>query len=146
MAQALNPAAGNHLPIFITAPGDTDILFGIMAVFLIGSVLGTGIFFFWLHTLPERMVHNKIQFDLVAVLGLLSLLTHVHAFWVAALLLAVIEFPDFSVLDFLGPLRSAAGSLEKMADTEADPLKSIAGSLEKLADTKPNGKALGKRG
>ena len=118
-----------------------------MAVVLIGSVLGVGVFFFWLHSLPERMVHNKIQFDIVAVLGLLSLFTHMHAFWVAALILAVIKFPEFSVLDFLGPLRSTAGSLEKMADTGTDPLKRIAGSLEKMADTdsKPNGKPREKR-
>ena len=60
MTQSLNPAAAHHLPPFITAPGDTDILMGIMAIVLIGSVLGVGVFFFWLHSLPERMVHNKI--------------------------------------------------------------------------------------
>jgi hypothetical protein len=135
VGQSLNPAASHHLPIFITAPGSSDVLFGVMAIVLIGSVLGIGIFFFWLHSLPERMVHNRVQFDVVAVLCLLSLFTHIHAFWVAALLLALIKFPDFSVLDFLSPLRSTAGSLEKMADTGADPLRRIAGSLEKMADT-----------
>jgi hypothetical protein len=135
VGQSLNPAASHHLPIFIAAPGSSDVLFGVMAIVLIGSVLGIGIFFFWLHSLPERMVHNRVQFDVVAVLCLLSLFTHIHAFWVAALLLALIKFPDFSVLDFLSPLRSTAGSLEKMADTGADPLRRIAGSLEKMADT-----------
>ena len=97
----LNPAAAHHLPFFITPPGATDVLLVIMAVVLIGAVLAVGVFFFWLHSLPERMVHNKIQFDIVAVLALLSLFTHQHAFWVAALLIALIDFPSFSIPEFL---------------------------------------------
>jgi hypothetical protein len=137
MVQSVHPAATHHLPPFITAAGDSDILFAFMVVVLIGSVLGIGVFFFWLHSLPERMVHNTIQFDIVAVLCLLSLFTHMHAFWVAALLLAFVKFPDFSVLDFLGPLRSTASSLEKIAGTGADLVR-IAGSLEKMADIDTN--------
>jgi hypothetical protein len=38
----------------------------------------------------------KLQFEIVAVLGLLALFTHIHLFWVAGLLLALIDFPDFS--------------------------------------------------
>ena len=97
----LNPVAAHHLPFFITPPGETDVLFVTMAVVLIGAVLAIGVFFFWLHSLPERMVHNKIQFDIVAVLALLSLFTHQHAFWVAALLIALIDFPSFSLPEFL---------------------------------------------
>ena len=93
----LHPAASHHLPFFITPPGETDVLLVIMAIVLIGAVLGVGVFFFWLHSLPERMVHNKIQFDIVAVLALLSLFTHIHAFWVAALLIALIDIPSFSI-------------------------------------------------
>jgi hypothetical protein len=52
-----------------------------------------------------------LQFEIVAVLGLLALFTHVHLFWIAGLLLALIDFPDFST-----PLRSIAGSVEKIAD------------------------------
>ena len=53
--------------------------------------------FLRLHTLPERMAHKsqKLQFEIVAVLGLLALFTHVHIFWVAGLLLALIDIPDF---------------------------------------------------
>ena len=36
----LNPLAAHHLPFFITPPGATDVLFVIMAVVLIGAVLG----------------------------------------------------------------------------------------------------------
>lgn len=116
----LNPLAAHHLPFFITPPGATDVLFVIMAVVLIGSVLGIGVFFFWLHSLPERMVHNKIQFDIVAVLALLSLFTHQHVFWVAALLIALIDFPSFSIPDFSGSLGRMANSLEAIAANPAE--------------------------
>lgn len=114
MAAAQHPAALHHLQGFITAPGETDVLFIVVAVIMIVSVLAAGVFFFWLHSLPERMVHNKIQFDIVAILVLLSLFTHVHAFWIAALLLAVVTIPDFSLPDFTSPLTRIADALEKL--------------------------------
>ena len=112
---AIHPAATDHLPIFITAPGHTDVLMVVMWLVFIGGILGAGVFFFWLHSLPERMVHNKLQFDIVAVLALLSLFTHQHAFWVAALLIALISFPDFKFPDFSGLLSRIANSLESIA-------------------------------
>jgi hypothetical protein len=59
------------------------------------------------------MAHKsqKLQFEFVAVLGLISLFTHMHIFWVAGLLLALIDLPDFGT-----PLRSIAGSVEKIAE------------------------------
>ena len=97
MADSIHPAASQHLPSFITAPGETDVLMVVMAVILALAVLGFGILFFRLHTLPERMAHKsqKMQFEIVAVLGLIALFTHMHIFWVAGLLLALIDFPDF---------------------------------------------------
>jgi hypothetical protein len=53
---------------------------------------------------------HKLQFEIVAVLGLLALFTHMHVFWVAGLLLALIDIPDFT-----GPMRRIAGSAEKIA-------------------------------
>src|SRR5882757_9238552 len=87
-----NPAATTHLPFFITAPGDTDVLFNIMVVFVVASIVLTGVIFLTIHSLPERMAHKskKIQLDIVAVLCLLALFTHEHALWFAALLLAFI--------------------------------------------------------
>jgi len=84
----------------------------VMGVFLILAVLAVGILFLRLHTLPERLAHKsqKIQFEIVAVLGLLALFTHMHIFWVAGLLLALIDLPDIG-----WPLRRMAGSLEKLA-------------------------------
>ena len=135
----LHPLASHHLPFFITPPGETDVLFVIMAIVLIGAVLGVGVFFFWLHSLPERMVHNKIQFDIVAVLALLSLFTHQHAFWVAALLIALIDLPKFSLPDFSGLLERIAGSLEAIATSRQEPAAPHA-SLNKqteIPDLKP---------
>ena len=118
MASLTHPAATDHLPIFITAPGSSDVLMNIMAIFLVAAVLATGLLFLRLHTLPERMAHKsqKLQFEIVAVLGLLALFTHEHIFWVAGLLLALIDLPDFGT-----PLRRIAGSLEKMAGIEPPP-------------------------
>jgi hypothetical protein len=112
---ALHPAASHHLPAFITAPGETDVLMVVMAVFLIVAVLLFGSLFLRLHSLPERMAHrsHKIQFEIVAVLCLIALFTHIHLFWVVALLLAMIDIPDFG-----GSLGRIAGSVEKMAGVE----------------------------
>lgn len=117
-------AAHDHLPWFITAPGQTDILFIVVTVLVIGIILMLGIVFFWLHSLPERMGHKKLQFEIVAVLCLLSLFTHIHLFWVIALLLALIDLPDF-----LSPLRRLANAAERLSPPgEGDQLPSKPGS------------------
>ena len=54
-----------------------------------------------------------MQFEIVCVLALLAMFTHKHIFWIAGLLLALIDFPDFS-----GLLRRIAGSTEKIATKE----------------------------
>jgi hypothetical protein len=131
MAQSLNPAATGHLPPFITAPGETDVLLVFMAFVLIGSVLAVGVFYFWLHSLPERMVHNKLQYDIVALLCLLALFTHEHAFWIAGILLAFIKFPDFSLADVFGPFKRIAASVERMADTGGEPPRALSDKAKK---------------
>lgn len=105
-------AAVEHLPSFITAPGDTDVLMVVMVIVLAVSVVAFGVLFLRLHTLPERIAHksHKIQFEIVAVLGLIALFTHMHIFWIIGLLLALIEMPDFG-----SSLSRIAGSTEKMA-------------------------------
>ncbi|MET0709099.1 MAG: hypothetical protein ABWY82_19990, partial [Tardiphaga sp.] len=82
MSATVHPAAPHHMPGFITAPGETDVLMVAMAIFLIIAVLAVGNIFLRLHTLPERMAHGsqKLQFEIVAVLGLLALFTHQHIF------------------------------------------------------------------
>jgi hypothetical protein len=112
VSEPLNPNAPHDLPGFITAPGDTDILMVVVGVVLIFAVLGVGNLYLHLHTLPERMAHKsqKLQFEIVGVLGLLALFTHIHLFWVIGLLLAMVDLPDFGT-----PLGRIAGSVEKIA-------------------------------
>lgn len=113
MAEELHPIATHHLPPFVTPPGETDVLFVAMAVFVLLAVVGIGVFYFKLHALPEHLAHSgqKVQFQIVAVLALLALFTHNHGFWIAALLLALIPLPDFTT-----PLTSIAHSLNKIAE------------------------------
>jgi hypothetical protein len=117
LSDQLHPLAPHHLPAFITAPGETDFLMVGMGILLIVAVLVVGNFYLQLHTLPERMAHKsqKLQFEIVAVLGLLALFTHVHLFWIAGLFLALIDLPDFGT-----PLRSIANSVEKIAGAAPD--------------------------
>jgi hypothetical protein len=107
-----HPAAPHHLPFFVPgADGSDPVLVG-TGIFLLIALAAFGILFLRLHTLPERMAHrgHKLQFEIVAVLGLLALFTHMHIFWVIGLLLALIDLPDLT-----GPMRRIAGSTERMA-------------------------------
>ncbi|WP_295385298.1 hypothetical protein [uncultured Thiodictyon sp.] len=119
MVESLHPEATHHLPVFVTAPGETDVLFVAMAIFLLLAVVSIGVLYFKLHALPEQMAHRgqKVQFEIVAVLALLALFTHNHAFWVAGLLLALVPLPDI-----LTPLSSMARSLERLAAGAEPPV------------------------
>jgi hypothetical protein len=121
-AAMLNPAAIDHLPFFITAPGQGDGLFNAMIVFLIVVVFSVGLVYLRLHALPEHLAHgtSKVQLQIVGVLALLALFTHNNIFWIGALLLALVEFPNFS-----SPLASMARSLETLAG-RAPPQEAIA--------------------
>ncbi len=112
METSIHPEATHHLPFFVTPPGETDVLMVCTAVFLAVAVVAFGVFFFRLHSLPEHLAHKseKLQAELVAVLCLISLFTHMHIFWIIGLVLAMIELPDFGT-----PLRRIAGSTEKLA-------------------------------
>ncbi|HEX7790627.1 MAG TPA: hypothetical protein VF467_08905, partial [Afipia sp.] len=78
MSESLHPAAPHHLPGFITAPGDTDVLMVVVGVILLAAILFVGNIYLQIHSLPERMAHKsqKLQFEIVAVLCLLALFTH----------------------------------------------------------------------
>jgi hypothetical protein len=112
MSATVHPAAPHHLPFFLAGADGSDPLLVFAGVFLVVVVVAVGLLFLRLHTLPERLAHRgqKLQFEIVAVLGLLALFTHIHLFWVVGLLLALIDIPDFS-----GPLRRIAGSSERIA-------------------------------
>ena len=130
-AATLNPAATDHLPFFITAPGQSDGLFNAMVVFLIVVVFAVGLLYLRLHALPEHLAHgtSKVQLQLVGVLALLALFTHNHIFWIGALLIALVQFPNFSA-----PLASMAHSLEKLAGRA--PPEGAVGSIP-TAETAP---------
>ena len=134
MSESIHPSAPHHLPAFITAPGDTDVLMVVVGIFLLVAILAVGNFYLHLHSLPERMAHKsqKFQFEVVAVLCLLALFTHNHLFWVIGLFLAMIDLPDFST-----PLRRIAGSVEKMAGVppEQDPTEPPVGDATHTAAT-----------
>jgi hypothetical protein len=104
------------VPFFITAPGQTDVLFNVTLAFVVTCVILTGVVFLTIHSLPERMAHKskKILLDLIALLCLLALLTHEHLFWFAAIVLAFIDIPDF-----LTPVNRIANSVVTMAGNEA---------------------------
>jgi hypothetical protein len=143
MAAEINPAATHHLPSFITPPGETDVLMVVTALFLLVSVIAFGLLFLRLHTLPERMAHrsHKLQFEIVAVLGLLALFTHMHVFWVAALLLALIDIPDFG--GWAGRIATAVERIAglKPGETASDALPDSA-----LTDTPPTQARMQPRG
>jgi hypothetical protein len=130
MTVSPHPDATSHVPGFITAPGETDVLLVVTALVIVGAILGFGLLFLRLHTLPERVAHRsqKVQFQVVAILGLLALFTHNNAFWVAGLVLAFIDLPDFGT-----PLRQIASSLERMAGTSVArvPGEATSGAVSK---------------
>lgn len=140
MAKAIHPDAPHHLPFFITGPGETDGLMVGTAILLGIVVFAFGVFFFRLHSLPEHIAHksDKMQAELVAVLCLISLFTHMHIFWIVALVVAMIELPDFGT-----PLNRIAGSAEKLAGIRPgdDPIDvpshadGVKGSSEALPGT-----------
>lgn len=103
-----------HIPGYL-AGADSDPLMVVMAVILVVLVLIAGVFYFKLHAVPEHIAHGKnhSQIQLITILTILALFTHNNIFWVAALVLAVVELPDF-----LTPLKSIAKSLATIAQSK----------------------------
>lgn len=109
---AINPAAPAHLPGFLAGPDGSDLLLVLTGIGLVAMILAFGLIFLTLHTLPDRMAHRgqKLQFEIVAVLGLIALFTNEHIFWIIALILALVDLPDL-----VTPLRRIAASSERIA-------------------------------
>ena len=99
--------AWEHLPFYITGPGETDFLFGAVAVALVAILVGFGALYFTIQAIPDRMVAGagKAQMQVVGLLGLISLFTMNNAYWIAALLLAAVRIPDI-----VTPLKEIARS------------------------------------
>lgn len=109
MSNIPNPNASPHLPMFVAGPGETDVFLIVVVLILITVVLLVGVFYFSLHALPERMAHgaDRMKLQFVGILSLIAMFTHNNYFWIAALLIAAIELPDF-----LSPIKSLARSVK----------------------------------
>ena len=111
MSGQIHPLAPHELPGFIGAADGSDPLFTAVVFIVIAMVLGIGVFYLKLHAIPEQLAHKhgNTQSQLIMVLALLALFTHNNIFWVAALILALIKFPDL-----VTPLNDISSSLSKM--------------------------------
>ena len=85
-----------HLPFYITGPGESDILFTAVAIALVAIIIGFGALYFTIQAIPDRMVEGagRAQMQVVGLLGLISLFTMNNLYWIAAILLAAIRIPD----------------------------------------------------
>lgn len=108
----LHPMATGHIPSYVVQADGSDFLFTFMVVFTVALIILIGVAYFTLHSIPEKIAHesNHPQFQLVGILALLALFTHNGLFWVAAILVAGFQFPDFAA-----PLRSIADAIRSLA-------------------------------
>ena len=116
MNEASAIASLEELPFFVTGPGQTDVLLGLVAMAIVLIVLGFGVLYFTIQAWPDRLAKGagKVQLQIVGLLGLVSLITLNNAFWIAALLLAAVRIPDF-----MTPLREMSRSLAKRSVTKS---------------------------
>ena len=118
MTAATHPLAPHGLPSFIGGADGSDPLFTAVVFILIAGLMGVAVLYFKLHSIPEHLAQeqNNGQTQLIMVLAILALFTHNNLFWVAALVLALVKFPDFT-----SPLNSIAQSLRIKTETEPEP-------------------------
>jgi hypothetical protein len=116
MTATIHPAAPQNIPFYLPGADGSDPIFTIVTIILVLALMAVGVLYFKIHSLPEQLAekHNNSQVQLIMVLTLLAMFTHNNIFWVLALLLAVVRFPDF-----LTPLTSIADSLKKLTADEA---------------------------
>jgi hypothetical protein len=111
MADA-HSASTVDLPLWLaTGPGETDVLLIAMGAFLVLFVFIFGVLMLRYIICPNTSLPgNKRSSILVATLGLLGMFTHENLFWIAGLLLALIDLPDFT-----GSLNRIASSVRQIA-------------------------------
>ena len=133
------------LPFFITAPGESDLLFTAVTIFLILVVLGFGAMYFTIQAIPDRLVEgtSKAQMQLVGILGLVSLFTMNNIYWVAALLLAAIRIPDF-----VTPQKSMSRSLKRVSLNTQNtvPEKPVSETVVEDEAAEPEVEEIGEKG
>ncbi|WP_371731881.1 hypothetical protein [Ruegeria sp. HKCCA6707] len=116
----LHPMSTGHIPSYVTQADGSDFLFTFMLVFTVIVIVLIGVAYFTLHAIPEKLAHksNHPQFQLVGILALLALFTHNGLFWVAAILVAGFQFPDFAA-----PLRGIADAIRSLGpQRKSDPV------------------------
>ncbi len=115
MAGQLHPLAPHELPNYIGGAGGSDPLFTAVVFIVVAMVLGLGVLYLKVHAIPEQLAHKhgNTQSQLIMVLALLALFTHNNIFWVAALILALLKFPDL-----VTPLNNISSSLTKMTNSQ----------------------------
>lgn len=103
---------GVHPPWFVAGAEQRDPLMIAMGIFLVLFVFMFGVLMLRLHHLPEHIAHTeqKVQYQIVATLGLLGMFTHENLFWIAGLLLAMVDIPDFTT-----SLTQISKSVERVA-------------------------------
>ena len=103
------------LPLFITAPHQTDVLFIAVLIALLLVIAGFIALYLTIQSLPDRLASGagKIQLQIVGILGLLSLVTFNNWFWLAGILIAAIPVPDL-----VTPFREGASALKKISERQ----------------------------
>ena len=129
MESSLREAGIAHAPFFIAGPGQSDVLFTIVIWSVVLAVFGLGALYLSLHALPERLAHhaNHTQIQLISILTLLALFTHNNLFWLAALVIAVVQVPDFYT-----PINAIADAVKAMARQKG--AMSDSGKSEQVGD------------
>ena len=97
MKPSMHPAAPDHLPGFIVAPGEVDVLFISVTIFLTISIVIIGSFYSKRFSI-NNVINNRsyvIKAEVLAMLVLAMIITQNKYFGIAALLLAFIRIPDF---------------------------------------------------
>lgn len=118
MDPSIHPLAPHHIPWYLPGPDGSDGLFTFTVWLMIGLLLVIGNLYLRLHAVPERMAHstNHTQQQAVTIFALLALFTHNNIYWVLALFIAVIRWPDIST-----PLNAIADSLERREGRRIKP-------------------------
>ena len=132
-AADLHPMATGHIPRYVVAADGSDYLFSAMIVFFVVLVVLIGVGYLTLHSVPEKMAHenNHPQFQLVGILALLALFTHNGIFWIAAILVAGFQFPDFAT-----PMRNIADAIRSLGQPPIpQPVPKAPEPVAPVADT-----------
>lgn len=100
--------AVEQMPVFITVQRKMDLLFTVMIVIMVLTLLLVGIPYLRRHALPQYVAYfaSEAHLQVIGALAVVVLFTDNHPFWNAALLLALVEFPDVP-----SPVRSIVRSL-----------------------------------